>query len=62
MTYIVTNGAKVHPDLPATYIVSLDGPGKVHISLTGAGAHGHLKRNIKRAPRYDIFAVCALNP
>jgi hypothetical protein len=60
-TYIVTNGTREFPDLPATYIVSLDGPEKVHDSLRGAGVFASLKRNIGRAPHDDIFTLCTLN-
>ncbi len=60
-TYIVTNGTKEFPDLPATYIVSLDGPRKVHDRLRGAGVFDSLKRNLKRAPHDDLYALCTLN-
>jgi hypothetical protein len=60
-TYIVTNGTKEFPDLPATYIVSLDGPGKVHDNLRGPGVFDALRKNIKRAPHDDLYALCTLN-
>lgn len=60
-TYIVTNGTREFPDLPATYIVSLDGPEKVHDRLRGAGVFAALKRNIDRAPHDDLYALCTLN-
>ena len=60
-TYIVTNGTKEFPDLPATYIVSLDGPERFHDKLRGAGVFASLKTNIKRAPHDDLYALCTLN-
>jgi hypothetical protein len=60
-TYIVTNGTKEFPDLPATCIVSLDGPGRVHDMLRGDGVFDALKRNVKKAPHDDIYALCTLN-
>ena len=60
-TYIVTNGTNEFPDLPATYIVSLDGPQKVHDRLRGPDVFASLRKNIKRAPHDDLFALCTLN-
>lgn len=60
-TYIVTNGTREFPDFPATYIVSLDGPKKIHDRLRGEGVSDSLKRNIRQAPHDDIYALCTLN-
>jgi|GEM_PF-2381024 len=60
-TYIVTNGTRELPDLPATYIVSLDGPARVHDRLRGPGTFALLKRNVRRAPHDDLYALCTLN-
>jgi len=60
-TYIVTNGTKELPDFPATYIVSLDGPERIHDNLRGAGVFASLKRNLKRAPHEELYALCTLN-
>lgn len=60
-TYIVTNGTKEFPDLPATYIVSLDGPERIHDGLRGADVFDSLNRNIGRAPHDDLYALCTLN-
>jgi hypothetical protein len=60
-TYIVTNGTKELPDFSATYIVSLDGPRKIHDTLRGAGVFDSIKRNTMRAPHDDLYALCTLN-
>jgi organic radical activating enzyme len=60
-TYIVTNGTREFPDMPATYIVSLDGPKNIHDRIRGDGVFHNIEKNMKRAPHDDVFALCTLN-
>ncbi|MGQ9582651.1 MAG: radical SAM protein [Thermoplasmatota archaeon] len=60
-TYIVTNGTREIPDLPALVIVSLDGPKRVHNRIRGEGVFEFMRRNVSRAPHDAIYALCTLN-
>ena len=61
MTYIVTNGTQEFVDLPVSYIMSLDGPPKVHDSIRGEGVFERVKDNLKSAPTDRIWGLCTLN-
>ena len=61
MNYIVTNGTKEIPDFPVFYILSLDGPPKVHDNLRGDGVFHQLKNNVKKSPTDNIYGLCTLN-
>lgn len=61
MNYIVTNGTMEIPDFPVIYILSLDGPPKIHDKLRGSGVFGKLKKNVRKSPNDNIYALCTLN-
>ena len=61
MTYIVTNGTREFPDFPVFYVMSLDGPPKVHDSIRGGGVFEQVNENIKKAPLDKIWGLCTLN-
>ena len=44
ITYIVTNGTQEFIDIPVSYIMSLDGPQKVHDSIRGKGVFDQLSQ------------------
>ena len=61
VNYLVTNGTMELPDLEVMYIVSLDGPPKVHDALRGDGVFTRLKRNVRSSPNDLIFGLCTLD-
>ena len=61
INYIVTNGTQEFIDLPVSYIMSLDGPQKVHDSIRGEGVFEKVKGNLKSSPTDKIWGLCTLN-
>jgi organic radical activating enzyme len=61
ITYIVTNGTKEIPDWPVLYVVSIDGPKRVHDSIRGDGVFDRLRKNLKDTPAKKLFGLCTVN-
>jgi sulfatase maturation enzyme AslB (radical SAM superfamily) len=61
VNYLVTNGTKELPDFKVLYILSLDGPPKVHDLMRGDGVFKMIKKNIKSSPNDFINALCTVD-
>jgi sulfatase maturation enzyme AslB (radical SAM superfamily) len=61
VNYLVTNGTHEFPDYKVMYILSLDGPPKVHDSMRGQGVFDSIKKNVKSSPSDFIYALCTID-
>jgi MoaA/NifB/PqqE/SkfB family radical SAM enzyme len=61
VNYLVTNGTMELPDLPLLFVISLDGPEKVHDSMRGGGVLSRIRKNIKSSPSDLVYGLCTLD-